>query len=94
MSAQIKTDVFQVSQELINLGYMPFSLHNDTLRHCVESLSHVMNVLESQSHVVTIFFKKGVGDNTLVRFIKENETTVFIEWESNTAYFPYSKYFS
>jgi hypothetical protein len=91
---QMTNTVTEVSKELLNLGYVPFSLHNDTIKHCIETLSHVFNVLDPQAKIVTIFFKKGVGDNTLVRFINENQTTCFIEWESNTMYFPYSKYFN
>ena len=94
LQQQIKTEVYEVSQELLNLGYKPFSLHNDTLHHCVQTLSHLMNALDPTAKIVTIFFKKGVGDNTLVRFINESATTCFIEWESNTAYFPHSKYFN
>ena len=94
LQAHIKTEVYQLSQELLNLGYKPFSLHNDTLKHCVETLSHVMNSLDPNAKVVTIFFKKGTGDNTLVRFINESTTACFIEWESNTAYFPLSRYFN
>lgn len=91
---QMTHTITEISQELLKLGYVPFSLHNDTMKHCVETLAHVVNVVDPFANIVTIFFKKGVGDNTLVRFINENTTTCFIEWESNTLYFPYSKYFN
>ena len=94
MQAQLKKSITEVSEELLKLGYLPFSVHNDTMKRCVETLSHLLKAFDSSAHVVTVFYKKGVGDNTLVRFINENNTTCFIEWESNTCYFPYSKYFN